>query len=628
MKTSKYHNLVRINLLTWIITAITLGLSLQSNAQLENKNTLLQMIEEDRTTIDAIAGYDQKIQNHILQVVQTPEVLKKVEELQKRSQNQFRAIINDYDRDAQAAFYEMARYPNLITDLVSNGKPSSAEVAQIVSNYPEDIHATTNNYARTYFDVLLRIDQLNNEIDRAFQAYLEPYNTETRESVNALLAYPEIVSVLVEDKDFTSLLGTVYSEDPEWVVRNLERISQELAEQNKEDLNAYKNQIENDPEAYNEMLAASERFARENNETRYLDGSSDPIVEVNLINSYPYWFGYPYWYSDPYWRPRPFYYHTGFYRNHFGNIVFVGLPSYHFMHWQTYYHPSLFPHLSYNYYSYYENHFMNRYRNSQRSVPRNGFYRSIEANVINNPRVNNSNLERIDHQRGNNIVRRPNAMESGANRSGTVNRRGNENLYRNGNAQRSSGTTGGVVNRRGTEQNNSGSAENSVNRRAYNTINPGRSEGSYNRRGSETGSGTIRRRATPTITTPEGTPTGRSRKGTFANPGNNENPRSNDANVNRIKENVPASTTRRQTSSAPVVNRAAEQQQSAVQQERSKTSAPAVRAERSNSQPARSSASGRREVNSVNVQPSRREQRREAKAASRQSGSRNPGRGN
>lgn len=632
MKTSKYHNLVRINLLTWIITAITLGLSMQGKAQSTNKNTLLQMIEEDRTTIDAIAGYDQKIQNHILQVAQTPEVLKKVEELQKRSQNQFRAIINDYDRDAQAAFYEMARYPNLITDLVSNGKPSSTEVAQIVSNYPEDIHPTTNNYALRYFDVLVRIDQLNNEIDRAFQAYLEPYNTETRESVNALLAYPEIVSVLVEDKDFTSLLGAAYSEDPEWVVRNLQRISQELAEQNKEDLNAYKNQIENDPEAYNEMLGASEKFARENNEMRYLDGSSDPIVEVSLINSYPYWFGYPYWYSDPYWRPRPFYYHTGFYRNHFGNIVFVGLPSYHFMHWQTYYHPALFPHLSYNYYSYYENHYMNRYRNSQHSVPRNGFYRSIEANVINNPRVNNSNLERIDHQRGNNIVRRPNTMESGANRNGTVNRRGNENINRNGNAQRSSETTGGVVNSRGTERNNSGNAGNSVNRRVYNTINPGRSEGSYNRRGLGTGSGTIRRRATQTVTTPEGTPTGRSRQGTFANPGNNENPRSNDANVNRIKENAPASTTRRQTSSAPVVNRAAEQQQSAAPQERSKTYAPAVRAERSNSQPARSSASGRREVNSANVQPSRRELRREAKtetkAASRQSGSRNPGRGN
>ena len=126
MKTSKYHNLIRINLLIWIVVAITFGLSKQGKAQSENKNTLMQMIDEDHTTIDAIAGYDEKVQSHILQVAQTPEVLDKIEELQKRSQSQFRTIIDNYDHDAQAAFYDMARYPNLITDLVSNGQPSAS----------------------------------------------------------------------------------------------------------------------------------------------------------------------------------------------------------------------------------------------------------------------------------------------------------------------------------------------------------------------------------------------------------------------------------------------------------------------------------------------------------------------
>ena len=500
MKTSIKYRKVKYNILPFIFLAILMSLSIHGKAQSENQNALLQMIDEDRTTVDAIAGYDENVQRDILQVAQTPEVLNQIEELQNRSKNQFRAIIDDYDRDAQAAFYEMARYPNLISDLVKEGKPTNSEVNQIVLNYPEDIHETAKKYARMYFEVLLRIDQLNSEIDGAFQSYLEPYDPETRESVNTLLAYPEIVSILVEDKDFTTLLGAVYSEDPNWIEGNLNRISKELAEQNKEDLDAYKNQIQNDPEAYNEMLEASDKYAQENNEARY-ESSSDPIVNVRIINSYPYWFGYPYWYSDPYWRPRPIYYHTGFYRNNYGNVVFVGLPSYHFMHWQTYNHPTLFPHLSYNYYSYYENNYANRYRNSDRPIHRNGFYRSIESNVINNPRVNNSNLERIDHQRGNNIVRRPNTMESGSARtgnsgitrqrdysnarqgagtSGTVNRRGNESINRGGNGQRSFERPGGTVNRR-----------------EYNTVNPVRSEGSVNRRGSGVGNGTIRRESAP-----------------------------------------------------------------------------------------------------------------------------------
>lgn len=529
MKTYSNHSLIKIKLLTSIILAIMLGLSIQSSAQSGNRNTLLQMIDEDRTTIDAIAGYNQDIQRHILQVAQTPEALNKIEELQKRSQRRFREIIDNYDREAQSAFYEMARYPNLITDLVSNGLPSRSEVDRIVSNYPDDIHAITKQYARRYFDVLVRIDQLNNEIDMAFQLYLEPYSSRTRESVNVLLAYPEIVSALIDDMNFTTQLGEVYREDPEWTERYLDQVSQELAEQSKQDLDAYKNQIQNDPEAYNEMLDASERFARENNEVRYLDNSYNPVVEVRVINSYPYWFGYPYWYSDPYWRPRPIYYHTGFYRNNFGAVVFVGLPSFQFMHWHTYNHPTLFPHLSYNYYCYYENHYVSRYRDSHRPVPYHGFYRSIEANVINNPRVNNSALQRIDRQRGNDIVRRPNRMESGSVRrgdSGSIRRGETSNSRRGSEINSSTGRRdNGTMNRSSNEQNNSA----------------------------------------------------RSRQGTSINRSNNENSRSNNGTYVGTRENAAPSSARQRTSVNEGNGGAAAQQRSANPQQRRESVTPAER---------------------------------------------------
>lgn len=404
MKTIKRHNLIGLNLSTLAMIVITMVLSLQSKAQTENKDSFLQLIDKDHITIDAIAGYDPKVQNHILRVAQTPELLNKIEELQKKSHNQFRAIIAKYDQQTQEAFYELARYPNLITDLVSNGRPSASAVVRIAANYPLDIHAIAQKYARSNFDDLVLIDQLNNEIDGEFKSALEPFDPQTCESVNVLIGYPEIVSALVKDKPFTTLLGKVYREDPDWVIDRLNQTSQELAQQKKEDLNAYKNQIQKDPEAYNEMLAAADKFAQEKNEVRTLDNSYDPNVDIQLINSYPFWFGYPYWYSAPYWRPLPFYYHTGFYRDIVGDIVFFGLPSFQFLHWQTYYHPTLFPHLFHSYYSYYQNH----YQNSRSPVRLSGFSRSIQANVINNPRVNNSSLRLIDRQRGNNIVRQSN----------------------------------------------------------------------------------------------------------------------------------------------------------------------------------------------------------------------------
>jgi hypothetical protein len=42
-----------------------------------------------------------------------------------------------------------------------------------------------------------------------------------------------------------------------------------------------------------------------------------------------------------------------------------------------------------------------------RPIANSGFYRSVERNVINNPRVNNESLVKIDHMRGTNIVRQP-----------------------------------------------------------------------------------------------------------------------------------------------------------------------------------------------------------------------------
>ncbi len=670
MKTYINQNLTGINILPRIILAIMLSLALPGFSQSGDKGKLLQMIEQDRTTLDAIAGYNEDIQRHILQIAQTPEALIKIEELQKRSQSEFRDIIDRYDRDAQTAFYEMARYPNLISDLVSNGQPSSSDINRIASNYPEDIQPIAQKYGRRYFDVFVRIDRLNNEIDRAFQLYLEPYSSRTRESVNVLLGYPEIVSALIDDMSFTSLLGDVYSQDPRWTDRYLAQVSRELAELKERDLDAYRNQITNDPEAYNEMLEASERFARENNEVRYINNNT-PTVEITVINSYPFWFGYPYWYSAPYWRPRPIYYHTGFYRNYYGNVVFVGLPSYHFLHWHTHYHPTLFPHLSYNYYSYYENHYTKYYRNSHRPVPYHGFYSSIERNVIHNPRVNNSTLERIDKQRGHDIVRKPNRMEygsasvsgrgqtSGVRRSdgsGTINRQGSATTRENVTGRRNDQTTGsgrsgsginrsgsnttapgstGTVNRRqnsttnpgtsgsGSVKRNESSTPNqgngSVNRRQYNTINPGRTEGPVNRRSSESGSGTIRREPAPAVSSPDATPARRSDQGTYINRGNSGNSGYNPGRTQNTT--TPSATRQGQGSSATGSGTVIQQQRSSGIPQRSESAAPDQRAGKVSSQDApsrveRSSAPARREASSASEQKSGRSEpvQRESRA--------------
>jgi len=414
MKPNSTEKRYRIWLLSAMIVASGLIAGLPASAQRnDNKAALTKMIEEDRSTIDAIAGCDEKVQDDILRVSQTPEVFDIIQDLQKKSEKRFRDLISPFDRDVQAALYEFARYPDLIAELVSHGRPSNSDVNRIILKYPEDIHNTAKKYARDEYEVLRQIDQLNNEIDKDFQANLEPYDEQTRTSVNVLLKYPEIVSVLAEDKDFTRLLGNTFREDPEWVNAQIDQVSQELESQNKKDVADYKAQIESDPDAYKEMVSAADQFAAESNNTREYDTPVDPSAEIQVINNYPYWYGYPYWYPYPYWRPYPVYYHTGFYFGPGRSLVFLGLPSSHFIYWQSHYHPTLYPHLSYSYYNYYHNHYLPYQNLRNRPIANAGFYRSVERNVVNNPRVNNANLVKIDRQRGANIVRQPNVMQSG-----------------------------------------------------------------------------------------------------------------------------------------------------------------------------------------------------------------------
>jgi hypothetical protein len=414
MKPNRREKRYRIWLLSAVIVASGLIAGLPASAQRnDSKAALTKMIEDDRSTIDAIAGCDEKVQDDILRVSQTPEVFDIIQDLQKKSEKRFRDLISPFDRDVQAALYEFARYPDLITELVSHGRPSNSDVNSIVLKYPEDIHNTAKKYARDQYDVLKQIDQLNNEIDGNFQANLAPYDEQTRTSVNVLLKYPEVVTILAENKEFTRLLGETFREDPDWVNAQIDQISQELETQNKKDVADYKAQIESDPDAKKEMLSAADQFAAESNNGSEYDTPVDPAAEIQDINNYPYWYGYPYWYPYPYWRPYPVYYHTGFYFGPGRNLVFIGLPSAHFIYWQSHYHPTLYPHLSYSYYNYYHNHYLPYQNQRNRTMANSGFYRSVERNVVNNPRVNNANLVKIDRQRGANIVRQPNVMQSG-----------------------------------------------------------------------------------------------------------------------------------------------------------------------------------------------------------------------
>jgi hypothetical protein len=144
----------------------------------------------------------------------------------------------------------------------------------------------------------------------------------------------------------------MYKSNPQQLTHMLDSINVEHNKQSAKDLEDWKNGLEKNPAAKQEMENAAKEFTAEKQDDYYTDDvyktgpssaktnpqvyTSPPNVNI-VVQPYPYWFGYPWWYDYPYWYPYPYWYNCGFYWSP-GGIVYMGFPSPYFMHWY-FFHP-------------------------------------------------------------------------------------------------------------------------------------------------------------------------------------------------------------------------------------------------------------------------------------------------
>ena len=351
----------------------------------------MSIIKKDSTLINGLAGYDASVRKDILTAAQHPEVLAQLREKQQISQLAFQNIIDGHDRDTQFGLYELSRYPKLIKELTAEGKLKKRDIQNIILSYPEDIHEAALNYGRKHYNSLAAIDLLNAKNTQDFESVITKYDDHFQASMKRLIDTPEILSTMADNTEFTRLAGSVYKQHTQEMTKQLEFIHNQLKTQKEEELADYQQKIKEDPEAYNEMLAAAEQFASEETANKKITEPVSKEVEVVHVNHYSYWYGYPHWYSYPYWRPYPWYYHTGFYYGPGGGAIFIGMPSYWYVGWHHRYYPNRYPHLTYHYYRHSHRHPHSHYN----------FNRTVNVNINNNINIDRTRLAKIDHNRGN-----------------------------------------------------------------------------------------------------------------------------------------------------------------------------------------------------------------------------------
>lgn len=342
----------------------------------EDKELLKDLFTEDRSAVDAIVLYPEDVRNNIFEVSMYPELLIKLSGIQEKTKQSFRNTIAAFPQERQAQFYELTRYQGLTRDLAMDGKKSKSEITAILKNYPKDIHETALALGSEEYETLNKIYQLNRSTKEAFDQLINRYPATTQKATQELVNMPEVLTILIDNIDLTILVGDIYKNEPNWVQEKAAALNLEVARQQAAELEDYKTQLEEDPEAYQEMMEAAELYAKDNkvSETEY---KKETETKVTVVHHYPYWYGYPYWYTYPYWTPVPYYYHTGFYIGPGGVVIIVGLPSYHYVHWHYTYYPHTHVHLHAHYHRHY-----NRHPNSH-----GGFHAAVNVNVNKNVNI-------------------------------------------------------------------------------------------------------------------------------------------------------------------------------------------------------------------------------------------------
>ena len=330
-----------------------IGLGYSTDAQ-EQQPLFEQLIEENKSSVDALVLYPAATRVSILEVCKRPGALVKLDRIQQRSSESFRNIIRDFSRKEQKQFYDLVRHPNLVYRLTEGGLKSREEIEEILMDYPEEIHDASLKRGRKSYATLQEIDNLNVQTEEAFNELLLDYDPDIRQSLQTLIAHPEILSILTKDLDVAVLVGDLYRKDPDMVLHKADSLQAVVAEEQAQELEGWKKELENDPRALSEMDNAGRDFARENDYDLVREPREETDVSVHFY-PYPYWYGYPYWYTFPYWYPYPYWYHTGFYYSGAGNLVVIGLPSFYYTRW-FYRYPRRYYYLDRHFWRHYERH--------------------------------------------------------------------------------------------------------------------------------------------------------------------------------------------------------------------------------------------------------------------------------
>jgi len=316
--------------------------------------------KEDSAAFKALVMYPDTIRLYIFQACEYPGAVVSIASLQTNSSTGFTDAISSFTKTEQEDFWNLGRYPGLISELAQGGMKSKEEIEKILVNYPAEIHETALKYGLGYYETLKKIDDLQTSTNTQFAQILSDYPLVTQKALKTLTQYPEIISLLNDHLSLTVRVGDHFRRDSLGVIHRMDSLNLAEIRQNAIDAAAWKEEIKQNLDETNDLKSAATDYATENGYSQEEINTPPSTEYMSNYSCYPYsyWFGYPTWYPYSYWYPYPYWFDCGFYYDAYGNMVIIGYPSYYFTNWYFYYpeHIHHYPHLCDTYINHYYGH--------------------------------------------------------------------------------------------------------------------------------------------------------------------------------------------------------------------------------------------------------------------------------
>jgi hypothetical protein len=348
---------MKTNLLIVMSCGILIGFVHSIAVAQEPVVTHKHLMKEDSAALNALVMYPDTIRLHIFEACEYPSAIVSIASLQKSSSDEFVTLIGTYSKNEQEDFWNLSRYPGLISKLVQEGKESVDQISAVLKDYPAEIHETALKYGMGYYATLQKMDEIQLKTDAQFDTILTDYPPETQQALRVLIQYPEIINLLNDHLGLTVRVGDRFRRNPQGVIHRADSLNLAETRQNAEDAEAWKQSIEQNPDEAEDLKNAANDYATENGYTQEeVNAPPDPDYVTNYTcYPYPYWYGYPTWYPYSYWYPYPYWFDCGFYHDRRGQIVIIGPPSRYFTNWYFYYpdHLRRYPNLGNGYVDHY-----------------------------------------------------------------------------------------------------------------------------------------------------------------------------------------------------------------------------------------------------------------------------------